>query len=1010
MGPWVGYHAQVDQGQMVKHEAVANRAEALAWWFTCAAAFWAANWVAYATRVGENLITSMWLPAGLTWGLLLICDRRRWVGVLLLSFVVQTAYGWVNGGAAWYWSLVFAGLDLAAMWLGVELVLRLRPRTALVATPGDLLWLGGFAGCVSVLSALVAAVTIRGLVPQTPYFEAFTQWLAGDMLSIYILVPWVLAWFGRSASEPLEMSRSRWIELAAIVGLSGLVLGWGVTRLALWDEPLPGGIYMAYPLLVWAGLRFDLRVVTSLLAAWAMVILFDLSMEMGAFWPTSGVDSLSAEVLDAQCYLSMTSLASLLLSVVSSERARRVVAMQANTQWFRAMAQTLRPALWLMELPSARLVYVSQAFERITGRRVGSVLGRSGAWREMVHQDDLPIVDASLKRMQEQGWDETEYRIVRPDGEVRWVHELSAAVQRKDGALHQLVGSVEDVTAKRHAAEKRSELEEQLRKSHERYQDFMRISGEGVWRAEFKYPVPIDVSFEEFMKHGGENAFIAECNEAFARLYELDSPDDVVGEPLGSVFRLRDPFNLEYLRRFHREGCRSVTSESRRTRDSGEERWFLSTFSGVVEDNKLVRLWGTLTDITELHRLNEQLRESQRMEAIGQLASGVAHDFNNLLTVISAHAELIQQNPDNRAGVKHSLEVVNEAVENAAGVSRSLLSFSKRLKSERRPVDLAEVIRQTQRMISRVLPSTVGLKIDLPDGGLPAVDGDAVQLQQVLLNLAINARDAMPSDGGTIHFLAEPCRMTRTAAPANGDGDAVEGVGVRLSVQDNGAGMTEQVRARVFEPFFSTKSDRGGTGLGLSVVKRIVEEHGGSIAVFSRLGQGSTFTIELPSSQDAAWAVASAPGAADRASANAANIAWADGRSILLAEDDPQIRGVIASSLSAKGFAVSLAADGPSLRRLYDDHVAAGRLPAALVSDIDMPGRTGIDVLREIRMEGGQLPAILMTGSVEFEIDPEVDGDTVLLNKPFSVSHLCGIVEERIRASSPEGQPGSTSP
>ncbi|MEM7625020.1 MAG: ATP-binding protein [Planctomycetota bacterium] len=652
--------------------------------------------------------------------------------------------------------------------------------------------------------------------------------------------------------------------------------------------------------------------------------------------------------------------------------------LRANVGQFDVLARTLRPTLWVMELPDATLTYVSESFAELTGRDPATMLGRPGAWREVVHPDDRARADASLAHMIEHGHDDTEYRILRTDGTVRWVRELTTAVPSDDGVIRRLAGSVEDVTHRRRAAEQRDILEAELRDANQRFQDFMRASGEAVWRAELGEPVPLTLPYEEFLGQCLAHGWIAECNDAFAQMYGYARPEDAVGTGLLDNFKLENGFNQDYLKRFYAQGCRSLSTESRRPMPDGEVRWVLATFSGVVEDGRLLRLWGTITDITAQRRLEEQVREAHKLEAVGQLAAGVAHDFNNLLAVISAHTDLVEHQAGSDPQVIDSLSVVRETIGHAAGVSRSLMTFSQQLPARRAPVDLTAVIRQTRRMVARSLPARIAMDLELPEESLPTVTGDETQLQQVLLNLVLNARDAMPMSGGRVVIAAEAAGPTSAA-------------GVRLAVQDDGRGMDEDVRRRVFDPFFTTKSDDGGTGLGLAVAHGIVRDHGGQIAVSSRPGRGTTVTIELPAATEAPPTPARN---AESAPAKGAEVS--PGPAVLLAEDDAQVRAVMASALEARGHRVFPVPDANELQRVYDQCMGRGESIALVITDIEMPGRSGLEVLRQMRAAGDNTPAVVVSGLATAELDPERDGPTVLMNKPFGLSQLCDIVESQL--------------
>ena len=241
--------------------------------------------------------------------------------------------------------------------------------------------------------------------------------------------------------------------------------------------------------------------------------------------------------------------------------------------------------------------------------------------------------------------------------------------------------------------------------------------------------------------------------------------------------------------------------------------------------------------------LEEQLRHAQRLEMIGTLAGGVAHDFSNLLTAIGGSAELLKPYVTGKGTASKALATIEEAVRQAMGVTRALLTFSHRLPSERQPVDMRAIVEETASLLKRMLPASIELTVEMDREKLLWVDADRIQLQQIILNLAINARDAM-KEGGKLTISLTAQNPVETASKANklyANGNIV-----RLTVSDNGTGMTEEVRSRVLEPFFTTKPHGEGTGLGLAIVHGIVRNHGGSIGIHSVPGEGSSVTVDLP--------------------------------------------------------------------------------------------------------------------------------------------------------------------
>ncbi|MEM1107562.1 MAG: ATP-binding protein [Planctomycetota bacterium] len=952
------------------------------------AVLWVGVWLGYAVQVGEEELTLVWLPTGVTFAALLLTRRRWWPALLLGSAAVFVGYGMLTDqlGVSFWGYVFFALVGDAVMWLGAEVFWLGRGRTVRLKSPGDLGWLFAVVLGVTSVGAL-ASVSVWSLSePSLDYWAQVQLWWFSDTLGCVVVVPWMLAVFG--GAEPAALSARRRLEAGLLIALL-LVICLVLVQLPYRAQSVLELPYLVLPLLIWGALRFGRRLATTLLLLLTLMFVLQVKQGVGPFVPNGRLaseDFFRSATLTMQVYLLVTCLAVLILSSLASrDRAARALQKMQSTR-FDTMMRTLRTTLWVMDAKTDEITFVNPEIEELTGRSVEDMSNRPGAWRELVHPDDVAVYDDSLERIRRGEEHDAEYRIVRADGQERWVRTLlSAEADAPDAAILAVVHA-EDVTHRHRASEQRRVLLEEIEASNARYQDFMRVTGEAVWRAEFDFPVRLDQPYDGFEDDACNSAWIAECNTEFAEMFGASKPEEIIGRRVTEFFPLRDRSNRVY-RDFYEQRCRSITAEVCDARDPENPRWYRVSFAGVIENGCIVRIWGTRFETTAQRKLETQLRESQKREAIGQLAGGVAHDFNNLLAVISAHAELVDERVGEVEGVAKSLGVVREAIDHAADVSRSLMAFSKNLPGDKKSTDLRAVIVQTQRLLEPTLAAAVELEIEVSDENLWPVNGDAVQLQQVLLNLAINARDALPETGGAIWITATNTEFR--------SGDNTRNIpGVRLSVKDNGSGMPEEVRQRVFDPFFTTKGPEAGTGLGLSVVRGIVEEHGGQITVSSRPGEGATFDVLLPALEQAAVLEAVEPSGDQPASQLADQPGR--GQTVLLGEDDAQIRAVIATALVGRGFEVIQAGDGVELRRAYDEHQQTGTSFAALVTDADMPGQSGVEVLRELRREGCDVPAVVISGSVDLVLIPETDGNTVLMHKPFGLEDFCRVVEERV--------------
>jgi len=391
-----------------------------------------------------------------------------------------------------------------------------------------------------------------------------------------------------------------------------------------------------------------------------------------------------------------------------------------------------------------------------------------------------------------------------------------------------------------------------------------------------------------------------------------------------------------------------------------------------------------IRDLSERDQLRDALAEAQKLEAVGQLAGGLAHDFNNLLTVIHGYVYLARQKLAAGQPALQELAKLEEAARQAGDLTRSLLTVGSHTAHESRPVDVVALIREVRGLLRGMLPESikVGLRSS-PDSVW--VEGDHTQLTQVLLNLAINARDAMP-DGGRIELgveLAKPGSAGfRTLA-----GQATGAI-ARVWVKDDGCGMNAELQRRVFEPFFTTKPRGQGTGLGLAVVRGIVHSHGGDISLESAPGAGTTAIVYLPTV--APGAIPSGGSEMARAQADPGAI-----HTVVLAEGHRYVREILADSLEAAGFRVVRVSAGDGLLQALEDSEVN---IALVIADADLPGCAGQACLDAMRARGIRVPAVLMADSMSEAQEDELAGQALVLRKPFVTAELIRIARRLIGA------------
>jgi PAS domain S-box-containing protein len=620
------------------------------------------------------------------------------------------------------------------------------------------------------------------------------------------------------------------------------------------------------------------------------------------------------------------------------ERERR-----QSDERFHLIADTISEVFWIADVNIETMVYVSPAYERVWGRTCQSLLDDPRSFLNAVHPDDLGRVMQTLEVKQDGRPFDQEFRIVRPDGEVRWIWDRGFPVRRGDEPILHYVGVAQDITERRRR-------EEELRESLERFELVARATDDAVW----------------------------DFNVKTGKAWWSDMYYEKYGHP-----RDRPPTFEAWAAHIHPEDRERVTTSFVRVLTGGDQQWREEyrfrradgTYASVIDrayvgrdaDGVAARFSGVIEDVTEQLNLQRQLNQAAKMEAIGQLAGGVAHDFNNLLTVIQGYASLIVDG-DASADIKeHTAEIIG-AADRAASLTRQLLLFSRRQVLQRTHFDVNETLRGTGKMLSRIVGEDVLLQFELtPDPVF--IDADAGMIDQIVLNLVVNARDAMPS-GGVLRIAT---RVQHVAQPPP-SGEAVPGPYVRVTISDTGEGIPPTVLPHIFEPFFSTKAPGRGTGLGLSTIFGIVKQHRGWIDVDTVAGQGTAFHVWLPLSDS--QVPASAPEEVTGASKG--------NETVLLVEDEHSVLLLMRVALEQKGYRILQAASAAEALDVWRAHGHDIRL---LVTDMVLPsGIGGGELAARLRHARPALKVLFVSGYNEDFSGKEIKEEPGqnFLQKPFS--------------------------
>jgi PAS domain S-box-containing protein len=386
-----------------------------------------------------------------------------------------------------------------------------------------------------------------------------------------------------------------------------------------------------------------------------------------------------------------------------------------------------------------------------------------------------------------------------------------------------------------------------------------------------------------------------------------------------------------------------------------------------------------LNDITERRRLEDQLRQAQKMEAVGMLAGGVAHDFNNLLTIITGYSQIILNSLKPGDQNRHSAEQIMKAGDRAAGLTKQLLAFSRRQALQPRVLDLNKVVSGLAVMLERLIGEDIELRLKL-DSGLGQVSADPGQLEQVIMNLVVNARDAMPK-GGVLTLQTANAELDQDEASEFLG--AKPGPYVLLLVQDTGHGMDEATKAQLFQPFFTTKASEKGTGLGLSTVFGIVKQSGGTLEVYSEPGKGTSVGVYLPRMEQKVDVEADKP----------LTKLTRGYETILVVEDDEMVRNLVRDTLTRHGYQVLDAAESVEAKRKADGHKGAIQL---LITDVIMPRVNGRELATQLTKRRPDMRVLYMSGYTDNMIlnSGIAHGEVAFLQKPFTPFALAQKVRE----------------
>jgi len=582
-----------------------------------------------------------------------------------------------------------------------------------------------------------------------------------------------------------------------------------------------------------------------------------------------------------------------------------------------------------------------------------------------------------LKRAQaENGLKQTrsEWEYKRKDGSWVWGEVFTRRLPSGE-----CIGFLNDITERKNA-------EDEIKQSQEAYKLFIEKSGLEISHFELSRPIRIADSPTAQIEGIYKDAYLAETNTSTAIHYNSSDPDELIGKTFGEVVSSKQEMS-QLLQTFIESDYQVEDIETREFDAKGNEKFYLTSIVGIVEDEKLVRIWGTQKNITErkqtekAYRVAEaQLRQSQKIEPIGRLAGGIAHDFNNFLAVIMLQVDMINRALPENDPIRLRVNDIKSVTDNAAIMVKQLLAFGRKQTLQPHPVVLNDVVEEFIKIIRTLIGEDIEITLKL-DQALGVCFVDPNQITQILMNLAVNARDAMQK-GGTLTIETSNLNIDENTFKHKAQ---PKGSYIQLSVRDDGIGMNNKTKKHIFEPFFTTKEAGKGTGLGLATVYGIVKQSKGFIWVDSKVGEGTTFTLDFPRTDKAAKVV----------KPERVKTIPQGTETILLVEDEEQIRKTSMEVLETLGYKIIDAKDGEEAMRVAESYKGDINL---LLTDVVMPKMNGKDLAKKIKSIHPELSILFMSGYTDDIMSRHgvLEEDVHFLGKPFTPMTLAVKVREAL--------------
>ncbi len=673
-----------------------------------------------------------------------------------------------------------------------------------------------------------------------------------------------------------------------------------------------------------------------------------------------------------------------------SQRTEATQALRESEQRFRELAANVREVFWMHDvLGGMQLLYVSPAYETVWGRKLTDIYAHPQDWIDAIHEDDVDRVsDVFFHAVENEAHYDAEFRMRRPDGQIRWIHDRGHPVRDESGVMYRFAGIAEDITEQKNIAEELRQHREELERLVAQRTEELESSNEDL-KTEIKERQEIEASLrlnEERLKSifegiadsilvHDENRRILDCNEAMCRRLKYSreellnmTTDDIDSPEFAADFdrRLKHQLGEGYCRvegvHVDRDG-NLINVDCITTRIEYEGRpAVLAAVRDITQQKEAEE---------ERRQLERQMQHAQKLESLGVLAGGIAHDFNNLLLGVLGSAELAIDNIAVESPAYEDVKSIEQAAKKAADLCRQMLAYAGKGRFVVEAVDLNDVIHDMSSLLETTVSKKSVLRYRLKEN-IPAVMADSSQLTQILMNLVTNASDAIGGDSGAITVQTDVGECTEEYLKDTVAGSSVQaGTYVALEVSDTGCGMDAPTRQRIFDPFFTTKF--AGRGLGLAAVMGIIRGHKGALRVYSEAGKGSSFKLLFPASDVEA---------VSRGRDEVPVEEFLMEGNIMLVDDDSIVRNVAGKTLERMGFTVVTCNDGQEAVDYFRMH--ADEVDCILL-DLTMPRMGGEEAFHEILQIDPEAKVILSSGYNEQEVVNHVTtrGLAGFIQKPY---------------------------